>query len=177
MKSKCLSGTCNLVLALVLVGNGARAGETIDDATVFAIFDQANTMDIWTGRLGATRGDSDEVRALGQMVVSDHEAVQQMGRDVAKKLGVVATPPANDSSAQELAQTVAALQAKAGPEFDRAYLRHEMSFHQSVIDALKGNLLPAVKSEEFKALFRKVLPGFERHLAATMAAAQKLGMN
>jgi putative membrane protein len=80
-----------------------------------------------------------------------------------------------DASAENLAKTVALLQSKSGAEFDEAYLRHEISFHQSVIDAIKSTLLPAVKNEELKKLIDKVLPGFEHHLAATKAAASKLG--
>ena len=167
----------SLAIALVVFANSAIAGAKLDDATVFAIFDQANGADVWTGRLGVKYGQSDEVRALGKMVATDHEAVQQMGRDLAKKLGIIPTPPVDDTSAESLAKTVALLQSKSGAEFDQAYLRHEIAFHQSVIDAIKGTLLPAVKNKEFKELLKKVLPGFEHHLAATKAAAKKLGVN
>ena len=164
------------LIAAAIPTHPAGAAEKLDDATVFAIFDQANAADIWTGRLGVQRGRSEEVRALGRMVATDHEAVQQMGRDLAKKLGVMPTPPANDTSAEALSKTVALLQSKSGVEFDQAYLRHEIAFHQSVIDAIKGTLLPAVKNDELKALITKVLPGFEHHLAATRSAAAKLGV-
>ena len=175
MKHNFPSLKASLVIALALFANSVIAGEKLDDATIFAIFDQANGTDIWTGRLGVKYGHSDEVRALGKMVATDHVAVQQMGRDLAEKLGIIPTPPANDTSAENLAKAVALLQSKSGTEFDRAYLRHEIAFHQSVIDAIKGTLLPAVKNNEFKELIKKVLPGFEHHLAATKAAANKLG--
>jgi putative membrane protein len=167
----------SLIITLAFFTNGAVAGEGLDDATVFAIFDQANEADIWTGRLGVKYGHSDEVRTLGKMVVTEHEAVQQMGRELAGKLGVIPTPPVKDASAENLAKTVALLQSKSGAEFDEAYLRHEISFHQSAIDAIKSTLLPAVKNEELKKLINKVLPGFEHHLAATKAAASKLGIH
>ncbi len=165
-----------LFIALVLFTKGATAGGNLDDATIFAIFDQANAADIWTGRLGLKHGRSQEVRALARMVVADHEAVQQMGRDLAKKLGVVPVPPDNDTSAENQAKTVALLQSKSGGEFDKAYLQHEIKFHQSVIDAIRGTLLPAIENDEFKALVNKVLPGFEHHLDETRAAATKLGI-
>ncbi len=165
-----------LFTALVLFTNGASAGGNLDDATIFAIFDQANAADIWTGRLGLKHGHSQEVRALARMVATDHEAVQQMGRDLAKKLGVVPVPPGNDTSAENQAKTVALLQSKSGEEFDKAYLQHEIKFHQSVIDAIRGTLLPAIENDEFRALVNKVLPGFEHHLAETRSAATKLGI-
>jgi len=173
---KTLVGCLLIALALFASGAGARAGENLDDATIFAIFDQANAADIWTGRLGLKHGYSQEVRVLAKMVVIDHEAVQQMGRDLAKKLGVIPVPPDNDTSAENQAKTVALLQSKSGREFDTAYLQHEIAFHQSVIEAIKGSLLPAIQNEEFKALVKKVLPGFVHHLTETKAAARKLGI-
>lgn len=160
-----------------LLGNGAIAGGKLDDATILAVFDQASAVDVYTGRLGAKYGHSEEVRALGRMVATDHVAVQQMGRDLAKKLNIVPTPPDNDTSVVDHANTVSLLQSKSGAEFDRVYLTHEIAFHQSVIDAVRVTLLPAIKNSEFKKLVMDVLPGFEHHLAATKAAAKKLGVD
>jgi len=155
---------------------GAGAAARLDDATILAIFDQANTADILTGRLAVKYGASEDVRALGRMVAADHEAVQQMGRDLAKKLAVIPTPPEGDSSIIDSAKAVATLQSKRGAEFDRAYLRHEVSFHQAVVDAIRGTLLPAAGAPELRTLMTTVLPGFEHHLAATKAAAMKMGV-
>jgi len=151
------------------------SSKEFDDATIFAIFDQANTADIVTARIGANKGHTPEVRALGRMVASDHQAVQQMGRDLAKKLEIFPTPPQNDISLEKLADIVSLLQSKEGTEFDKAYLLYEIEFHDSVIKAINETLLPSIKNDEFKALVIKVLPGFERHLSSTIKVAEKLG--
>ena len=152
----------------------AVATTTLDDAAVFALFDQANTADIWTARLGVKYGHSEDVRQLAKMVATDHESVQQMGRALANKLGIIPSPPVGDSTAQALAKSIAELQAKSGIEFDKAYLRHEIAFHQSVIDTIKGELLPAIKNTELKTLVEKVLPGFQHHLEVTRITARKI---
>ena len=164
------------LVAVLVSSSGAIAAGVLDDATILAVFDQANAVDIFTGRLGAKRGSSEEVRSLGRMVATDHVAVQQMGRDLARKLQVTPTPPDNDTSAADYARTVALLQSKSGADFDKAYLQYEVAYHQSVVDAIKGSLLPAISSPELKALVKTVLPGFERHLAATKVLASKLGL-
>jgi putative membrane protein len=174
--TKFKSMAIGIVAILGCVHANAMAAAKLDDATILAIFDQANSVDIWAGRLGVQKGKSAEVRALGKMVATDHEAVQQMGRDLAKKMGVIPTPPANDKSAENLAKTIALLDSKSGADFDKAYIQHEIAFHQSVIDAIKTTLLPAITSPEFKKLVNDVLPGFEHHLTATKAAAKKLGI-
>ena len=176
MRNRSLLMACVFALCF-LPDPGTGAAAALDDATILAIFDQANAADIVTGRLGAKYGASAEVRALARMVATDHVAVQQMGRDLAKKLGLMPTPPDNDTSAADCARTVALLQSKTGAEFDKAYLQHEVAFHQSVVDAIKGTLLPAIKNHELRTLMQTVLPGFEHHLAATKAVAVKLGVS
>lgn len=156
--------------------NPAQAGAKLDDATIFAIFDETNTADVWAGRIAVKKAHSADVRELGKMVATDHEAVQQSWRDLAKKLSIIPAPPANDDIAAKLAKTVALLQSKSGAEFDKAYLKHEIVFHQSVVDAIKNTLLPAIKNEEFKALVTQALPAFEHHLAETKAVAKKFGV-
>lgn len=142
----------------------------LDDATIVAIFDAANTADIETGQLAAQRGHSKDVREFGAMLVRDHKAVRKMGRDLAEKLGVTPTPPADDASAKTHARAMQTLRSKRGAEFDRAFLRHEVAFHKSVIDAIRTTLLPAIENAELKALVVKVVPAFEAH----MIAAQNL---
>src|SRR5438046_9077544 len=65
----------------------------LDDRTIVAIFDEANTADIETGALAEKMGASKEVRAVGTRYKEDHTRVRQHGRDLAKKLGVTPTPP------------------------------------------------------------------------------------
>jgi putative membrane protein len=171
--------------SLTLVGTAAaRRGETgtptpdrlspaaaaLDDATIVAIFDAANTADIETGRLAAERGHSKEVRDFGAMLARDHTTVRQMGRDLAKRLGVTPTPPADDASAKAHAQAMAALRAKSGADFDHAFLQHEVGFHAAVIDAVTTTLLPAIQNAELKDLVVKVAPAFD----ANRLAAQNL---
>jgi putative membrane protein len=136
----------------------------LDDATIIAIFDNANTADIETGKLASERGHSKEVRQFGAMLARDHDMVRQQGRDLAKKLGVTPTPPAGDKSAQDQAAVIRRLSALSGTEFDRAFLQREVQFHKDVIAAIKTTLLPAIKNEELKALVVKVAPAFEAHL-------------
>jgi putative membrane protein len=142
-----------------------QAPAPLDDATIVAIFDNANTVDIETGKLAAERGRSNEVREFGAMLARDHEMVRQQGRDLAKKLSVTPTPPPGDQSAQEQAAVIRRLSSLRGTEFDRAFLEREIQFHKDVIAAIETTLLPAIKNEELRALVVKVAPAFQAHLA------------
>lgn len=176
-------GLCALV-ALPLHAQVAQASRAmvrastraaaLDDPTIVAIFDQANTADIETGDLAAKRGHSPDVRKLGAMFARDHRAVRQQGRDLAKKLGVTPTPPSDDHSAADQAKTMATLRALHGAAFDKAYLEHEVAFHKAVIDAVTNTLLPAIQNPELKALVVKVAPAFQAHMMAAEHLEQQL---
>jgi putative membrane protein len=148
----------------------AGPGPTLDDPTIVAIFDAANTADIQTGALAAKQGASQEVRDFGAMLVRDHTQVRQQGRDLAKKLGVTPTPPADDEGAKTHAEAMAHLGSLHGAEFDQAFLQHEAKFHKDVISAVQTTLLPAIQNPELKALVEKVAPAFQAH----MLIAEKL---
>jgi putative membrane protein len=166
------------VLALATASPAAAQTKTaaprLDDPTIVAIFDAANTADIETGEIAAKQGYSKEVREFGAMLARDHATVRQIGRDLAKKLNVTPTPPANDASAKAHAEVMATLRAKHGPEFDRAFLQHEVAFHKSVLDAVRSTLLPAIQNGELKALAVKVAPAFEAHMIAAQNLEKQL---
>lgn len=160
--------TLPLALAALLLPLTAApaSAQKLDDATIVAIFDAANTADMETAALGAERARDPRVKELGQMFARDHQQVRQQGRDLAKKLGVTPTPPKDDQSAKDHAAAMASLKEKSGAEFDRAFLAHEIAFHRAVIDAIQKTLLPAIQNAELKALVQKVAPAFQAHLAA-----------
>ena len=143
----------------------------LDDPTIIAIFDAANTWDVQTGALAVKKGTTKEVRDFGAMLERDHTAVRQQGRDLAKKLGVHPTPPKDFALAKDHADAMKSLHSKSGKAFDRAFLEHEVAFHKAVIDALTTTLLPALKNEEARALVTKVAPAFQAHMAAAMGVS------
>ena len=145
-----------------------------DDPTIVAIFDAANTADMETGALAQQQGASQEVREFGAMLVRDHRAVRQQGRDLAAKLGVTPTPPKDDQSAKDHAAAMTRLRGLKGAEFDRAFLQYEAAFHQAVIDAVQSTLLPAIDNQELKALVEKVAPAFQAHLRMAQELEKKL---
>jgi putative membrane protein len=147
----------------------------LDDPTIVAIFDAANTSDIETGELGAKKGSTKAVRDFGAMLARDHKAVRQQGRDLAKKLGVAPTPPKDDNSAKDHAAVMKRLGSLSGAEFDKAFLQNEVGYHEAVIAAVGKTLLPAIQNVELKDLVTKVAPAFVAHRDAAKNMLDKMG--
>ncbi len=135
----------------------------LDDPTIVAIFDAANTYDMETGSLAVSKGHSKAVRDFGAMLVRDHRNVRQQGRDLAKSLKVTPTPPRDFPLAKAHVAAMRSLRGLRGSAFDRAFLKHEVDFHNAVIDAVTNTLLPATHNAQVKDLETKVAPAFVAH--------------
>ena len=155
------------IITIGVPGDNARASAAplpaLDDPTIVAIFDAANTYDIETGLLAAKKGQSASVREFGEMLARDHRHVRTLGRDLAASLKVTPTPPADFALAKAHAEALRTLKAASGREFDRAFLAHEVAFHSAVIDAVTTTLLPAISNAQVKDLVTKVAPAFVAH--------------
>ena len=153
----------------------AAQAAKLDDPTIVAIFDAANTWDIETAGIAQKKGSTKEVRDFATMLVHDHSAARKQGRDLAKKLGVTPTPPKNFGMAKDHVAAVKSLKGVSGKAFDRAFYAHEVAYHKAVIDAINTTLLPALKNQEVKDLVTKVAPAFNAHMAAAQANLDKMG--
>src|SRR4051794_33572916 len=71
--------------------HAVQAQAKLNDPTIVAIFDAANTWDIETSGLGVKKGTTKAIRDLAAQLVRDHTMVRQQGRDLAAKLKVTPT--------------------------------------------------------------------------------------
>jgi putative membrane protein len=164
------------LLAAAPATSFAQAKPALDDPAIVGIFDAANGYDIATGSLAAKKGASASVKEFGAMLAKDHTGVRQMGRDLAAKLKVTPTPVAKDFALSTgNAEALKTLNGLNGAAFDKAFLEHEVAYHNAVIDAVTKTLLPAIQNAELKALVEKVAPAFVAHrdAAANMLKMMK----
>lgn len=158
-----LTASAFIFLATSRAAARTEAAPALDDAAIVAIFDLANTADIETGKLGAERAQSKEVRDYGTMLSQVHTEVRQKGRDLAKKLGVTPKLPSDNTMLKDHQAAMARLNALRGADFDKAFLQHEEAFHAAVIQAVKTTLLPAIQNQELKDFVTSLAPAFEAH--------------
>jgi putative membrane protein len=165
------------VLALSTALTWAQgAGPT--DPQIAAIVVTANQVDIDAGKLAKSKASSKDVKDFAQLMITDHSAVNKSATELVTKLHV--TPEANATS-QSLQQggdqNLAALKKLSGSAFDRAYVNHEVIYHQAVLDAVDNTLIPNAKNAELKALLVKVRPAFVAHLEHAKKIQASLGSN
>jgi putative membrane protein len=139
--------------------------QSVNDAQIASIVVTANQADIDAGKLAKSRSTNDEVKAFAELMITDHTGVNTSAKDLVAKLKV--TPQDNPTSQSLKAggdKNLAHLRTLKGAAFDKAYVDHEVAYHQQVIEALDNTLIPSATNDELKALLIKVRPAFVAHL-------------
>jgi putative membrane protein len=160
---------------MLFVAAGASA-QSVNDAQIASIVVTANQVDIDAGKLAASQSTNGEVKKFGQLMVTDHTGVNKSAVALVTKLKV--TPEDNDTSKslkEGGEKNIANLKTLKGAAFDKAYVDHEVAYHQSVLDAVDKTLIPNAKNAELKALLVKTRPAFVAHLEHAKHLQSTLG--
>jgi putative membrane protein len=154
-----------VIASLLLVPAVGRSAQGINDAQIASIVVTANRVDIDAGELAKAHSTSAEVKKFAELMIEAHTGVNKSATALVTKLKV--TPEDNPTS-QSLKSggdaNLKALKGLKGTAFDKAYIDHEVTYHQAVLDAVDKTLIPGAKNEELKALLQKVRPAFVAHL-------------
>jgi putative membrane protein len=148
-----------------LASSGVSAQSAPNDAQIAAIVVTANQVDIDAGKLAKSKSGNKEVKEFAQRMITDHTGVNKAATELVTKLKVKPEENATSKSLKTAGDdTLKRLKGLKGAEFDRAYVDNEVTYHQTVLDALDKTLIPNAKNEELKALLVKVRPAFVAHL-------------
>jgi putative membrane protein len=155
------------VMFLAFASPAARAqAPAPNDAQIAAIVVTANQVDIDAGKLAQSVSANSEVKEFAQRMVTDHSGVNMAATELVTKLKVKPEEnPTSKSLKSSGDDTLKRLKGLKGAAFDKAYVENEVSYHQTVLDAVDKTLIPSAKNEELKALLVKVRPAFVAHLA------------
>jgi putative membrane protein len=147
------------------VANAAEQGGGPSDAQIAAIVVTANQVDIDAGTLAKSKAQSPEVKEFAQRMITDHTGVNKAATELVERLHVTPVPSATSESLQKGGdENLAALKKLSGAAFDKAYIDHEVAYHEAVLSAMDKTLIPSAQNAELKALLVKVRPAFVAHL-------------
>ena len=154
-----------VIAGSLLIPAAAASAQSVNDAQIASIVVTANQVDIDAGKLAGARSANAEVKKFAELMVTAHTGVNKSAVALVTKLKV--TPEDNPTSRSLKAggdANLATLKGLKGAAFDKAYIDHEVAYHQAVLDAVDKTLIPGAKNAELKALLVNVRPAFVAHL-------------
>jgi putative membrane protein len=154
----------------------APATGAVTDPQIADIVVAANEVDIQAGELARTKATNPQVKEFAQRMITDHTGVNQQASQLVQRLGVTPEPsPTSQQLRQGGEQNRNNLQGQSGAAFDRAYIDHEVTYHQAVLDAIDNTLIPNAQNPELKALLQQTRPAVEAHLQHAKQIQSSLG--
>ena len=171
-----MKGVIVFAAGMTLALAGSARAQAPTDPQIAAIVVTANQVDIDAGKLAASKSSNPEVKKFAQQMVTDHTGVNRQAKELVTKLKVT---PEDNPTAQSLKkggeENLAHLKTLSGKAFDKAYVDHEVEYHQQVLDAIDKTLIPSAQNAELKSLLVKVRPAFEAHLEHAKHLQSSLG--
>jgi putative membrane protein len=170
---KMLVGAAVASLALIA---GSAFAQSPNDAQIASIVVTANQVDIDAGKLAESKGSNAQVKAFGKQMVTDHSGVNKQAVALVTKLKV---KPEDNATSKSLKaggeENLANLKKLSGAAFDKAYIDHEVDYHEQVLEAIDKTLIPSAQNAELKNLLVSVRPAFVAHLDHAKMLQASLG--
>lgn len=131
---------------------------------------QAGLQEVKLGELAVSKGSSQTIKSLGQMMVADHTKANNELKALAAKKNIT-LPTALDKEGQSHYDE---LSKKSGADFDKAYADMMVKGHEKVRDKLKKEAQSG-DDKDLKDWASKTLPTIEHHLMMSKEAKEKAG--
>ena len=138
----------------------------VTEANIVAIILAANNTDLSYARLVPARARSAEVKAFAQRMTTDHTMLNARVTDIAMRNGITAE---DDAISLDFRDHSAArrdvLRELEGARFDSTYAANEIQYHQELLSAIDGVLVPNTRNAELREFVMNLKPAVSAHLA------------
>ena len=166
MSRKLLAGlTLAAVLAAGCAGTAtAQDPAKLNDLEIAHSAYVAGNIDIRNAHLALALSDDPKVREFAELMIRDHEAVNEAALALLEKLKAAPQDNAFSQALMKGAHDTWAKMAKlSGKEFDKSYAANELSYHQTVNHVVGDAFIPNVENAELKTLLGSALDVFKAH--------------
>lgn len=161
--------------ALLVLATPAAAADAPTDPQIAHIAYTAGNLDVAAGKQALAHSKNSAVRSFAEVMVRDHNAVNEQALALVKKLKVTPQDNAISKSLTDGANaTMKRLSKLKGAAYDRAYVANEVAYHKAVNAALESTLIPNAKNSELKSLLEAGLTLFREHQAHAEQIAKGL---
>jgi putative membrane protein len=156
-------------LGAILSAALASASFAADEATFLQDAVQGSLAEVQIGQLAQQNGGSEDVKAFGRTLVTDHTKSMDQASALANSMNVKVPTEPKPEAQQEYEK----LQGLQGAEFDKAFAEHMVMDHQKEIEKFEEQAQG--DSEEVAQFAKQTLPVLNTHLdlAKKIEAQQK----
>jgi len=146
-----------------------------DDGSVLAHLITGDSLEVALGELALQRSRNERIRRLARTVVREHGARLRAEREMAGTDGITPRLHRSDRSMDHLVMAFKELHPLSGADFDRAWLRHQITFHADHLAAL-ASLKTTARDDELEDWVDASYAPARRHLERLNDVARTMGV-
>jgi putative membrane protein len=158
-------------LALMLVLPVAAFAASNPDASFYKNAAEGGIFEVDAGHMAQEKGNSQQVKDFGAMMVKDHTAANDKLQSIASSKKI--TLPTSASVAQMA--TEAKFKLLSGETFDKSYVKSQVSAHRKTL-ALFQKEASSGRDSDAKAFASATLSTLRSHLKAITSIAKNMGV-
>jgi putative membrane protein len=149
--------------------SAARAASTNNgwtDGRIVGFATAANAGEIAEGKLAQTKATNAQVKAFAKQLVTDHQAMLDEGKQFATSNNVMPDTTSSDVTdlMHESQEELKDLQEKkAGKDWDKDFIEHEIEGHKKVLDKLQ-QAAQSTTNQQLKDMLTKASGKVQEHL-------------
>jgi putative membrane protein len=154
-----------LLAVMLLAGCTSMAPGPTADTDIAMIMRVANLSEVREGELARSKTTDNSVREFAVMMVNEHTAQNNKAESELARVDVASSD--TDLSRQldaDSGATTDRLRALSGAAFDRAYMDHQVSAHQSLISLIDSKLMAQARKKQVKAQLTDLRKLADTHL-------------
>jgi putative membrane protein len=161
-----------VVESLAVVNPSLRG---FNDANIVALIDHMAASDSAVAAMAASKATNAEVRAHAQRMMTEHSELRARALAAQQSLGVEPELPDREVRLRDHENAVAELDSiPAGAAWDRAYLDHEVRFHEQARELAQRSAGDTTRPE-LRTLADDAAQRFAAHLQAAQQLRGRLG--
>jgi putative membrane protein len=161
-----------MFVLLMLASPLVAFADSNPDASFFKHAAEGGISEVEAGSLAQDKGNSQQVKDFGAMMVKDHSAANDKLKALAASKDV--TLPTSSSVGQMASK--AKLDVLSGDTFDKSYIKGQIKAHRQTI-ALFRKEVSTGQDADTKAFAAATLPTLRSHLKAITAIATQAGVS
>jgi putative membrane protein len=154
-------------------GNAEHSGAVLTDGQILQIVRTLNDGELKQAQEAMDESESEDVKQLAQMIITDHEASNDMMDDLLKGDLSLDDSPLSETLAGKAEDTHEMLQDLSGSAYDCQYVQKQIAQHEEAINISKTQLMPNAKDAGIKQFLTAMGPKLEHHLMMAQQSAGK----
>ena len=145
----------------------------LTDENVFALLDTTYAAMLEADQLAQEKATNPQLKAFANRAVTEHALARRQIAALTDRLNVAPVLPDREVLAEHR-ESMQALRARTGRDFDRAFLEHAAEARQALISEV-DDALGGARQESLEKFLRQLRSTLEAELKTVQGLAQKIG--